>query len=328
MADVKKKILVPNTISLGALEVLKKRDDIDTVVYDVTLPTAQFHALLKDAQGIALSMTPFGAAELQAAPQIRVVARIGVGYDAVDVPALTRHNIPLMVTGNANSPTVAENALFLMMALAKLGAHFDRMTKENRWWDRMKQLPSDLLHKTVLVVGFGRIGTRISRFCLALGMTVLVYDPYVRGAVIEGAGYTPVNDLEAALSRADFVTIHCPKTDETRGMFNAARLARMKPTAYLVNTARGGIIDEKALHAALTGGKLAGAGLDVFETEPVPADNALLNLPNVITAPHMAGVTRESVDRMGVATITNILDVLDGKPNLENVVNRGIYEHR
>jgi D-3-phosphoglycerate dehydrogenase len=273
-------------------------------------------------------MTPFGEAELKAAPQIRVVARIGVGYDAVDVPALTRHNIPLMVTGTANSPTVAENALFLMMALAKLGAHFDAMTKENRWWDRMKQLPGDLFQKTLLVVGFGRIGTRTSRFWLALGMNVLVYDPYVRGAVIEGAGYTPVNDLDAALGRADFVTIHCPKNDETRGMFNAARLARMKSTAYLVNTARGGIIDEKALHAALTSGKLAGAGLDVFETEPVPADNPLLKLPNVITAPHMAGVTKESVERMGVTTITNMLDVLDGKPNLENVINREIYQHR
>jgi D-3-phosphoglycerate dehydrogenase len=328
MANVKKKILVPGTISPAAIELLKNRDDVDAVVYDVTIPTSQFHALIKDAQGVALSMTPFGEAELKAAPQVRVIARIGVGYDAVDVPLLTRHNIPLMVTGTANSPTVAENALFLMMALAKLGAHFDAMTKENRWWDRMKQLPSDLYQKTVLVIGFGRIGTRTSRFCLALGMNVLIYDPYVRGAVIEGAGYTPVNNLEEALARADFVSIHCPKNDETRGMFNAARLARMKPTAYLVNTARGGIIDEKALHAALTSGKLAGAGLDVFETEPVPSDNPLLKLPNVITAPHMAGVTRESVDRMGLTTAQNILDVLDGKPNLENVVNRAIYEHR
>jgi D-3-phosphoglycerate dehydrogenase / 2-oxoglutarate reductase len=324
----KKKILVPATISPGAVEVLRKRDDVDAVLYEVTISAAQFHELLKDAHGVALSMTPFGEAELKAAPQIKVVARIGVGFDAVDVPALTRHNIPLMVTGNANSPTVAENALFLMMALAKLGAHFDAMTKENRWWDRMKQLPSDLFEKTVVVVGFGRIGTRTSRFCRALGMNVLVYDPYVRGAVIEGAGYTPVSDLDAALAQADFVTIHCPKNDETRGMFNAARLARMKPSAYLVNTARGGIIDEKALHAALTSGKLAGAGLDVFETEPVPSDNALLKLANVIAAPHMAGVTRESVDRMGVTTVTNILDVLDGKPNLENVVNRDVYKHR
>ena len=127
----------------------------------------------------------------------------------------------------------------------------------------------------MLIVGFGRIGTRSAKRCQAMEMNVLVYDPYVSAAAIEAAGCEPVTDLDAALPRADFVTIHCPKTPETVGMFNAARLARLKPTAYLVNTARGGIIDEPALHKALTSGKLAGAGLDVYEKEPTPADNPL-----------------------------------------------------
>ena len=135
----------------------------------------------------------------------------------------------------------------------------------------MSAVPVDLFGKTVLIVGFGRIGTRSAKRCQAMEMNVLVYDPYVSAGAIKAAGCEPVTDLDAALPRADFVTIHCPKTPETVGMFNAARLARMKPTAYLVNTARGGIIDEPALHAALTSGKLAGAGLDVFEQEPTPA---------------------------------------------------------
>ena len=324
MAAAKKKILIPATIAPNAVAVLRERDDVDAVLYEVTISTAEFHALLKDAQGVALSMTPFGEAELKAAPQVRVVARIGVGFDAVDVPALTRHNIPLMVTGTANSPTVAENALFLMMALAKLGEHFDSMTKENRWWDRMKRLPSDLYQKTVVVVGFGRIGTRTSRFCLALGMNVLVYDPYVRGAVIEGAGYTPVNDLDEALAHADFVSIHCPKNPETVGMFNAARLRRMKPTAYLINTARGGIVDEPALYDVLSSGRLAGAGLDVFEQEPPPSGHSLFALPNVIMAPHVAGVTVEAVDRMSEQTARNILSALDGQPLRQNVINQDV----
>ena len=170
----------------------------------------------------------------------------------------------------------------------------------------------------------------ICRFksCLAIGMTVLVYDPYVQAAVVTAAGCSPVSDLNAALSRADFVTIHCPKTDETRGMFDAARLRQMKQTAYLVNTARGGIIDEAALHAALTGGALAGAGLDVFDREPTSPDNPLLKLPSVITAPHMAGVTKESFDRMAIAVATNLLEVLDGKPNMEHVVNKEVLLHR
>jgi D-3-phosphoglycerate dehydrogenase len=176
----------------------------------------------------------------------------------------------------------------------------------------------------VLIVGFGRIGTRSAKRCQAMEMKVLVYDPYVPAAAIEGTGCEPVANLESALPRADFVSIHCPKTPETVGMFNADRLQRMKPTAYLVNTARGGIIDERALHTALTTGKLAGAGLDVFELEPTPLDNPLLVLPNVVSAPHMAGVTRESLDRMGLQTVRNILSALDGNPIRENVINKEV----
>jgi D-3-phosphoglycerate dehydrogenase len=176
----------------------------------------------------------------------------------------------------------------------------------------------------VLIVGFGRIGSRSAKRCQAMDMQVLVYDPYRPAAEIKATGCEPVAELDTALPRADFVTIHCPKTPETVGMFNAARLAAMKPTAYLVNTARGGIIDEPALHAALTSGKLAGAGLDVFEQEPTPVSNPLLKLANVISAPHMAGVTRESLDRMGRETARNILSVFDGHPIGENVINKDV----
>jgi D-3-phosphoglycerate dehydrogenase len=172
-----------------------------------------------------------------------------------------------------------------------------------------------------VIVGFGRIGTRVARRCLAMEMNVLVYDPYVKAETIRAAQCEPVADLDLALPRADFVTIHCPKTPETVGLFNAARLKRMKPTAYLVNTARGGIIDEADLHAALTSGVIAAAGLDVLDQEPPDPDNPLLKLANVITAPHMAGVTRESIDRMAVQAVKNVLSVFDGAPIVENVVN-------
>jgi D-3-phosphoglycerate dehydrogenase len=327
MATTKKKLLLPSTMARAGWEVLEKRSDIEAIPYDASMPTAAFHALLADADGVALSLTPFGEAELKAAPKVRVVARHGVGYDAVDVAALTRRGIPLMVTGTANSPSVAEQALSFMLALAKRGARMHEMVKDGHWADRLaEELPVDLFGKTLLVVGFGRIGTRIAKACLALGMTVRVYDPYVAAPVITAAGCVPESDLDAALPRADFVTIHCPKTPETVGMFNAARLARMKATAYLVNTARGGIIDEPALHTALSTGKLAGAGLDVYEKEPVQPDNPLLKLANVISAPHMAGVTKESLDRMGLQTAKNILSALDGKPIRENVINQEVLD--
>jgi D-3-phosphoglycerate dehydrogenase len=221
---------------------------------------------------------------------------------------------------------VAEQAMFMMMALAKRGAELNALVQEGRWGKRLTAVPFDLYEKTVLIVGFGRIGTRSAKRCQAMEMNVLVYDPYVEASAVKAAGCEPIADLDAALPRADFVTIHCPKTPETVGMFNAARLARMKPTAYLVNTARGGIIDEPALHAALTTGKLAGAGLDVFAEEPTPVDNPLLKLPTVISAPHMAGVTRESLDRMGLQTARNILSALDGKPIRENVINKEVLD--
>ena len=173
-------------------------------------------------------------------------------------------------------------------------------------------------------MGFGRIGTRTAKRCLAMEMNVLVYDPYKSAEEIKAAGCEAVADLDATLPRADFVSIHCPKTAETVGMFNAARLRLMKPTAYLINTARGGIVDEPALHDALVSGKLAGAGLDVFELEPPPIGHSLFELPNVIMAPHVAGVTREAVDRMSEQTARNILSALDGEPIRQNVINQDV----
>ncbi|MBV8700553.1 MAG: 3-phosphoglycerate dehydrogenase, partial [Bradyrhizobium sp.] len=189
---------------------------------------------------------------------------------------------------------------------------------------RLGTLPFDLYGKTVLIVGFGRIGTRTAKRCLAMEMRVLVYDPYKGAADIAAAGCEAVADLDAALPRADFVSIHCPKTPETVGMFGAERLKRMKPTAYLINTARGGLIDEKALHEALVSGRLAGAGLDVFEQEPPPVGHALHDLPNVIMAPHVAGVTVEAVDLMSEQTARNLLSALDGEPIRQNVINQDV----
>jgi D-3-phosphoglycerate dehydrogenase len=229
-----------------------------------------------------------------------------------------------MTTGIANSTSVAEQAVFFIMALAKRAATLDAVVRHNRWGDRMKQMPGEIAGKSVLVVGFGRIGTRTAKRCAALDMTVQVYDPNVPAATISAAGYEPVSDLDAALPMADFVTIHCPKTPETVGMFGAARLARMKPGAGLVNTARGGIVDEAALYDALVAGHLRGAGLDVFDSEPTKPDNKLFALEQVLMAPHMAGVTTESVIGMGVATARNILSVLDGTPIAENVVNKEV----
>jgi D-3-phosphoglycerate dehydrogenase len=175
------------------------------------------------------------------------------------------------------------------------------------------------------VVGFGRIGTRAAARLRGFEMRVLVFDPYVDAAAIRAAGCEAAADLDAALAQADFVTIHCPRNTETIGLFDAARLGRMKRGAALVNTARGGIVDETALHAALASGHLSGAGLDVFAEEPTPLANPLLALPSVIAAPHVAGVTHEAAAAMARSTVENLLSVLDGAPRRENAVNPEVW---
>jgi D-3-phosphoglycerate dehydrogenase / 2-oxoglutarate reductase len=214
--------------------------------------------------------------------------------------------------------------MFMMLTLAKRAVEMHALVKEGNWRARLGKLPYDLFGKTVLIIGFGRIGTRTAKRCLAMEMNVLIYDPYKSDEEIKAAGCEKVADLDTALPRADFVSIHCPKTSDTVGMFNAARLKLMKPPAYLVNTARGGIVEEAALYDALSSGELAGAGLDVFEQEPPPLGHSLFELPNVIIAPHVAGVTREAVDRMSVQTALNILSALDGEPIRQNVINQDV----
>jgi D-3-phosphoglycerate dehydrogenase / 2-oxoglutarate reductase len=328
MTTNKKKILITESMSQRGRALLRERDDIELIEFPNLISASDFEALLKQhapVHAVALGATRFGEAELEASGDMKVVTRIGVGYDAVDVPALSRRKIPLMVVGSANSPSVAEQALFMMLMLAKRANEMHGLVRNGQWSARLGKLPYDLFGKTVLIIGFGRIGTRTAKRCLAMEMNVLIYDPYKPADEIRAAGCEPVADLDAALPRADFVSIHCPKTTETVGLFNAARLKRMKPSAYLVNTARGGIIDEAALYDALSSGRLAGAGLDVFAQEPPSVPNPLFELPNVIIAPHVAGVTREAVDRMSEQTALNILSVLDGEPIRQNVINQDVF---
>ncbi|HUC18108.1 MAG TPA: hydroxyacid dehydrogenase [Acetobacteraceae bacterium] len=320
MTANRKKVLLPENLAQAGWDLIRTRDDVEAVSYPPSLAMPEFHRFLADAHGVALSFTPFLAAEMDASPAMQVVARIGVGYDAVAVPALTARKVPLMVAGTANATSVAEHALFMMLRLAKRDAELDPLVRAGGWHDRYAMMPIELAGRTVLVIGFGRIGTRIAARCRAMEMTVLVHDPYVPAAAIAAAGCEPA-DLDAALPRADFVTVHCPKNAETTGMIDARRLALLRPTAYLVNTARGGIVEEAALAAVLAENRLAGAGIDVFASEPVPPDHPLLKLPSVIVSPHMAGVTVEATARMALVTVGNILSVFDGKPNRENVIN-------
>lgn len=320
-----KKILLPTSMDPVGVALLAGRPDIAVERYEAGIAPHALQALLADAAAIALSYTRFRAPEIAAAPGLQVVGRLGVGFDAVEVPALTARGIPLMTAGTANARSVAEHAVHLVFALAKKSAELHRRMRSGEGHDRLSNLPVEIAGKTILVVGFGRIGSRTAPRCKALEMEVLVHDPYVPAATIRAAGYEPAPDLDAALPRADYITLHCPKSPETIGLLDARRLALLKPGACVINTARGGLVDEAALEAALASGHLGGAGLDVFDPEPPDPAHPLLHRENVYASPHLAGVTTEAWTAIGVVTAQNILSVLDGTPIEAHAVNPEVF---
>lgn len=276
---------------------------------------------LRKADGLIVRGTPVDAALLANAGHLRVVCRHGVGYDLVDVPALTKRGIALMITPEANAASVAEHALMLMLSLSRRVVPVSAATRRGEWRVRGQSNTFELGGRSVLVIGFGRIGTRVARLCSAFGMQVMVHDPYLPAGTIRGAGYEAIVERDAGLARADFVTVHIPANDKTRGLVNAAFLAAMKPGAVLVNTARGTLVDEAALEAALRSGHLAAAGLDVLRVEPMKETPAMLALDNLIVTPHVAASTAEGLRRMAWDAAGNVMDFLAGRPDRDAVVN-------
>ena len=284
---------------------------------------AALEAAMAQSDAIVVRATPINEEFLAISPRLAIVARHGVGYDQVDVPALTRKGIPLTVTAYANALSVAEHAMMLMLDLAKQTKIFDANTRARKWSSIDAPTSWDLSGQAVLVLGFGRIGGRVARLCSAFGMRVLVHDPHIPRNTVIGAGFTPVK-LAEGLAEADFVTVHCPSNSETRGMVDAEFLGAMRRGARFINTARGTLVNEEALAAALHSGHIAGAGLDVFWEEPVSATNPLLGAPNTIVTPHSAAGTTQGMRRMGLSAVESIIGHFDGTLDPEMVINREV----
>ncbi|MFH5926586.1 hydroxyacid dehydrogenase [Roseomonas xinghualingensis] len=277
---------------------------------------------LREAEALIVRGTVVDSALLAMAPKLRMVCRHGVGYDLVDVPAMTRAGVTVMITPEANAASVAEHALMLMLAVARQVLPVDAGVRRGEWRVQGQSRTFELGGRSVLVMGFGRIGTRVARLCAAFGMRVMVHDPYMPAGTIRGAGYEAVKDRDAGLAAADIVTLHLPASEATRGMVDAAFLAAMKPGAVLVNTARGTLVDEAALEAALCSGQLGGAGLDVLRVEPMAEPVPLLGVENLVVTPHVAASTAEGLQRMAWDAAGNVLDFLAGNPDPDAVVNR------
>jgi D-3-phosphoglycerate dehydrogenase len=266
---------------------------------------------------IVRSATPVTAALIESAPKLRVIARAGTGVDNVDVAAATARGILVMNAAGANSISVAELAVGLMLALARAIPAADASMKQGVW-EKKRFMGTELRGKLLGVVGFGRIGREVAARARAFGMEVLAYDPFIASRAAEAAA-VPLVELDDLLARADFVTLHVPALPETRHLIDAARLAKMKKGVRIVNTARGELIDEGALADAIESGHVGGAALDVFDPEP-PTDRRLASLPQVVVTPHIAASTVEGQELVGSETAIQVRDYLrDGI--VRNAVN-------
>jgi len=318
-----KVLIAPSVLARldGDFATLLRRAGFDLVypARAVMLNEKELDDILPGIEASLASSEPYNAAILEKHPQLKVIARVGVGYDAVDVAAATRLGRVVTITPNTNQGSVAEHTFCLMLALVKHLIPQHHGTKEGRW-PRGSNLP--LRGKTLALAGLGRIGKAVATRALAFEMDVIAYDPYPDLDWAAKHGVRIVNK-EQLFREADFLSLHLPMTVESRYLVNRQTLALMKPTAMIINTARGGHICEADLIQALTTGKLAGAGLDVFETEPC-TKNPLFELGNVVLTPHNAGVDTRSRDDMARSAAEAIVSLFKGEWPEEKIVNREV----
>ncbi|WP_406677877.1 hydroxyacid dehydrogenase [Moorella sp. ACPs] len=308
---MKKKVLIVQPIHESGLKVFDDRFEV-RVAPDPSVETVKRE--IKGVEGVIVRTAPFTREIIAAADSLKVIARHGVGVDNIDIQAATERGILVLNTPDANAVSVAEHTLTAIGALAKRVLPMDRATRRGDWEVRNEYKAVDLDGKVLGLIGIGRIGTLVARKAIAaFNMQVIAYDPYVRPEVAARNSITLYHELDRVFREADVVSIHTPLTAETRGLVNEARLALMKPSAFLVNFSRGGVVDEEALYYALKEGLIAGAALDVFADEPPRHDNPLLQLDNVLLSPHSAALTEECVVRMATGAARGVVDVLTGK---------------
>lgn len=317
------KIVVSHALYKDGMDALQGHGDIvvpDNGDSDVIIDE------LRDADAFILRIGKIDRKAIEQCESLKVITRPGVGYDSVDVQAATERGIPVVLCMSANARAVAEHTMAMLFAVAKNLVESVNETKAGNYNIRNKFVAVELQGKTVSVIGFGNIGKEVARMCRGIGMQVAVYDPYVDKDTVDALGCTCCGTLDDALAAGDFVTLHMPSTPETRNLISTEQLAKMKPTAFLLNAARGDIIDEQALCAALDAGQLAGAGLDLLVKDPPEPDNPLFGYPNVIITPHLAAQTQETASKLALLAAEGTLAILSGQ-KWEHVADPTVYDH-
>ena len=322
----KKKILIVQKIHESGIKLLDQNPNYEYEVIDSEemvekIDLQLFKKKIVNCDGLSIKTEKLPGEVINCAKKLKIISRHGVGYDNVDLVSVKNKNITLTITATANAVAVAEHVIFMILSIAKRKNMYDETVKSGKFGDRNK-LPKtkEIWNKKILLVGFGRIGQCLIKRCLGFEMKVFIYDPYVNEEKIKSFGGIKINNLNETIKDMDIISLHIPLNAKTKNMINLNILKSMKKSCILINTARGGIVNEKDLNEALNKNYLFGAGLDVLDSEPPDKNNPLLKNDKVFLSPHTATFTEECLERMGKETIQNIIDFFDGKLHQSMIV--------
>jgi len=315
-----KKIAIIEEIHKDGIDLIEKNSNYK---FEIITDVSENNLIKKlpEFDACTLRVTKLDEKILKHCPNLKAISRHGVGIDNVDLNYIKNNNISLLITATANAVAVAEHVLSMFLCLSKSIITYDNEVRAGNFKNNAEKIQTfELFNKNILIAGFGRIGKKLISRCLSFDAKVYIYDPYVEDEIIKNHGGIKVNDFEEGLKNADYVSLHMPLTSETKNLINYNVLKKMKKNSIIVNTARGGIINEGDLEKALNENIIFGAALDVFLNEPVEKDNPLLNNKKVILSPHSATFTDECTSRMGIETTKNIIDFFENKLDKSMIV--------
>ena len=315
-----KKIAVIEKIHNDGLELLKKKQNYDfELITDIS--EENLIKKLPEFDACTLRVSKLNENILKHCPKLKVISRHGVGYDNVDLDYIKKKNISLLITATANAVAVAEHVVYMMLSISKSINRYDAEVRSGNFKKNSSNIETlELFNKEILILGFGRIGKNLIKRCLGFDMKVKVFDPFVSKDSIEKLGGTKIDNLDDGLKTCDYLSLHVPLTEKTKNIINYSKLKTMKKNVILINTSRGGIINEIDLDKAINEKIIFGAGLDVFEKEPINKDNPLLKNKDVLLSPHSATFTNECKSRMSIETTKNIINFFDGKLDKSMIV--------
>lgn len=316
------KVLVTEPVHKDGLALLEEKGF--TLIRKWELDTQELGKHFEDIEAIFVRTGTLTADFMSQMPNLKIVAKHGVGCDTIDVAYARANNITVAITSDGNAPSVAEHTLMFMLNCAKTPVHMDNVVRGD-YSQRTTIKAFDIGGKCVFIYGYGRIGKRVAGLCKAFGMEVLIADKKFSPDIRQQDGFEVIPDLDAGLARANFLTLHVPLTDKTHHLLTKERLLKMPQGSFVINCARGGIVDEAALQEVINSGHLGGAGFDVFSVEPITKDNPLLDADKCWLSPHTAAFTAESLVRMSTHAAQNIVDKFAGGVEERNIYNLEVY---